>query len=288
MEFVMSCGISGSGKSTWGAGLGYTVVDSDEIRAHLWGNAEDQQHPEKVFEEMFTRTINALSNGNSVYYCATNLNFRKRMNTLAKIKKHFPDITYRCVVFNTPIEICKRRNAMRSRHVLDEVIDRQVRQFHCPVKNEGWDKIEIVCTEGYDEKELSEKIWNDVKNFGSQENPHHTLTLCDHMLKAIELVNVKNLKIKEQEMVLAATGIHDIGKAYTKSYDEAGIAHYYGHENYSAYLAMNMKMPLQVVQLVNYHMVMYQKSARTVWKERLGKEMWKLLKLIYEADSAAK
>ena len=70
-----------------------------------------------------------------------------------------------------------------------------------------------------------------------QDNPHHSLTLDEHMAAAVRCC-------KEQgygTMLERVAAYHDIGKRYTKQYCNArGIAtphaHYLGHENYGAYL----------------------------------------------------
>ena len=73
-EFVMTISIAAAGKSTWAnAQEGYCVFDSDLIRKELWGSETDQQNPDKIFNLMYRRAVEALSHGQSVIYCATNL-----------------------------------------------------------------------------------------------------------------------------------------------------------------------------------------------------------------------
>lgn len=290
-EVVFTVGIAASTKSTWASKFkeqNYLVLDSDLIRKECWGSETDQREPHVVFEVMYKRACEALSRGQSVIYCATNLASRHRINTLKQLKYRFPDITYRCVVFNVPMNICKELNMNRERKVPDWLFERQIRTFQMPVENEGWDEIEIITPISYDIKAFSERIWRDVKCFGSQENPHHTLSLWDHMLKTIDMTNVSNLSEENIFTVLCAAAVHDIGKVYTRTYDDKGIAHYYSHNNYGAYLSMNLLMPLRVVQLVAYHMCPYDSSAISTWKKRLGEELWDLVIRLHEGDENAK
>ena len=116
-EFVMTVGISGSGKSRWCYNQHNIatdiVADSDEIRRELWQDVNDQQNPDKVFHEMFVQTKSALSRNINVFYCATNLGMKYRIHTLNQIKRRFPDVHCRAVVFNTPLSICKEWNKKR-------------------------------------------------------------------------------------------------------------------------------------------------------------------------------
>lgn len=286
-EFVMTISIAAAGKSTWAnAQEGYCVLDSDLIRKELWGSETDQQNPDKVFNLMYRRAVEALSHGQSVIYCATNLSMRYRIHTLNQIKRCFPDVKYRAVVFNTPLFICKEWNKKRERQVPNWLFERQMKSFQMPVYNEGWDVIEIITPAEYDVKKFAENMWNDVRAAGSQDTPHHTLSLYDHLLDCVDKINVIGLGLSFDERVnmYSAAGIHDIGKAYTRSYDEYGIAHYYSHDSYGAFLAMNMKLPIEVIQLVCYHMKPYDSNASSVWEKRLGEELWRKILILHEAD----
>lgn len=286
-EFVMTVGISGSGKSCWcydQHNIATDIVaDSDEIRKELWKDPNDQQNPDKVFSEMFARTKSALSRNINVFYCATNLNMKYRIHTLNQIKRRFPDVKCRAVVFNTPLSICKEWNKKRERQVPDWLFERQIKQFQMPVYNEGWDVIEIVTPAEYNGIEFSHSMWNDVRAIGSQDNPNHTLTLYDHLQACIDNLNLPN-DYEDTKNLCIAAGVHDIGKAYTRSYDENGVAHYYSHDSYGTYVAMNMRLPVEVIQLVCYHMKPYDTNASSVWEKRLGEELWKKILILHDAD----
>ena len=75
-------GISGSGKSTYATGLQKSLkselVQTDEIRVELCGNAEDQSKNGQVFAVARTRVSQFLSEGKNVIIDATSLNRKDR------------------------------------------------------------------------------------------------------------------------------------------------------------------------------------------------------------------
>ena len=289
VECIFTVGLAASGKSSWAnAQEGYLVLDSDLIRKELYGSETDQQNPTKVFDLMYKRASMALARGQSVICCSTNLNMKYRIHALNQLKHKHPDVYYRCVIFNTPVEVCREWNQQRERHVPDWLFDKQMRTFQCPVENEGWYSIETVTPKKYSKVDFRNRVWDDVRAVGSQDNPHHTLTLYDHLLDCINKVRLTSLKDeKDGFYVLTAASVHDIGKAYTRSYDDNGVAHYYNHENVGAYLSMNMGMPLEVIQLANYHMIPYNKDACANWEKRLGEELWRKILILHDADEEA-
>ena len=181
LEFVVTVAISGAGKTTWAHKQDEThlVIDSDEMRGRLLGDEADQSQNARVFDEMFRITCNALRAGQPVIYCATNLSSRRRINLLKQIRQKFPDVICRCVIFNTPVEICREHNSSRSRVVPAYVIDKQLRQFEVPYYGEGWDKIEVI-NYGNSSDEQWKEIHQKVNDFGSQKNKHHNLSLAAH------------------------------------------------------------------------------------------------------------
>jgi tRNA nucleotidyltransferase (CCA-adding enzyme) len=62
-----------------------------------------------------------------------------------------------------------------------------------------------------------------------------------------------------------AAKYHDLGKLYTRSFDDQGIAHYYGHDSVGAYKFMqtiefwlsqnySMEEVFEIIFYINYHM----------------------------------
>lgn len=288
-EAIFCIGIAASGKTTWAhQQKGYIVLDSDQLRLKLWGSEINQRDPHKVFDLMYKRGREQLLAGNSVIFCSTNLSMKYRMHAIHQLA-NIPDIIFKAVIFNTPVDICRENNKKRARQVPDWLFERQVKQFQCPVMTEGFDNIEIITPFYYNRVEFSHSMWNDVRAIGSQDNPHHTLTLYDHLQACIDKLNLSKASNDEESMSLCfAAGLHDVGKAYTRSYDENGVAHYYNHEAVSAYVAMNMNCQLEIIQLINYHMLPFNVSAISTWKKRLGNDLWNKIMILHEADLAAK
>lgn len=242
MELIMFVGIPASGKSTQSSfyrEMGYLVLSSDEIRETLLGGASLESQPEKeragvhskVYEVIRKRTMDALKKGQSVVVDATNLNRKRRMTFLDQFKKM--NCIKKCVLFITNAQICIQRNRLRTGNarVPDEGMHHMLSCFECPNYWEGWDEIVPVVSDGEYKFPFDE-----IKGF-DQHNPHHTLTLDMHMEKAA-------LILKEQgasDSLIRAAQYHDIGKLYTKRFEtmrgeSTEHAHYFGHDNYGAYL----------------------------------------------------
>lgn len=232
--FIMLCGISGSGKSTWAQHWATSeprpsnvnIISSDAIREELYGDASIQRNHAKVFSLMLERTKRALDKKETVIYDATNLNEKRRIALLNELKGY--NCPKACVVFITDPAVCADRQEYRERKVSNEVIWKQVKQFQPPHKNEGWDRIFIYVTgrEGYNVN----KFLNLANDF-DQHNPHHKLTLAKHCNKAYKYAAENNCG----EIVRIAALWHDIGKLMTQTFDNNKVAHYYSHENVSAY-----------------------------------------------------
>ena len=292
ITFYMTCGPAASGKSTWAHDMALKdsnllVLDSDVLREELCnGNWADQSHNDEVFAEMQKRTIAALQAGHSVVYCATNLSMKRRIQLLERLRKMFPQYIYECRVFVRTLDTLFAQNDGREHRVPSYVINRQLRQFQLPVKNEGWDNI------SYDIEKVSLDYWHDIQRrveaFGSQDNPHHTLTLSEHLEACFDLMNSMAYHASPNFLnLLQAADWHDVGKIFTRTYDEEGIAHYFGHENIGAQIALLCGVKPYVAQLINYHMVPYEYKALTTWKKRFDEDMWDDLLLLHRADEGA-
>lgn len=284
-NFIMLVGIPAVGKDTWARDYikkhpNTVIHSSDDIREELYGDASHQGSPIKVFELMHSRTLRDLRTGKDVIYNATNIKYKDRKSILSQLKK-IDNLTCYCKIFVAPIEVCKERNAKRERVVPDFVYDRMLGSFQVPFYNEGFDDIEIVKAWDGDSLEYMKEILEKVKEFGDQKNPHHTLSLQEHCQEAARLAFEKGY-----DGISAA--LHDIGKIYTQSFDEAGVAHYLNHGEVGSYLSLVMGFNLEIAQLICYHMLIYNyKGGEDAWRKRLGEELWKKLEQLHECDVGA-
>ena len=292
ITFYMTCGPAASGKSTWAHDMALKdsnllVLDSDVLREELCnGNWADQSHNAQVFEEMYDRTVEAMKREiDDIYYVATNLSMKRRIQLLERLRKMFPQYIYECRVFVRTYETLHAQNESREHCVPSYVINRQLRQFQLPVKNEGWDNIT------YDIEKVSLDYYYDIQRrveaFGSQDSPYHHLTLSEHLESCLDLMTLIAPTSTNMFDLLQAADWHDVGKIFTRTYDEEGIAHYFGHENVGAQIALLCGLKPYVAQLINYHMVPYEYKVLTTWKKRFDEDMWNDLFLLHRADEGA-
>lgn len=288
-KFIMLFGLPASGKSYWAKAHlnGSNIwISSDNFRESL-GADKDNNY---IFNTMHSCTIDALTKGLTVIYDATNLARKHRMAILSEVKRKFPAVFCSIEVFMAPTEVLKERNSHRTGAgcVPDEVFQKMLCSFQFPQFFEGWDEIHMNEHNQYQLADMANATDFD------QMNPHHKLTLWDHSSKAREI-----MKDHYGDAVMReAAFFHDLGKPYTQTFDENGVAHYYGHENAGAYMyalhAFELELYsfneiLDILFLINYHMRPYQWSDRTFQKDLklFGADKIKKLKLIHFCDEEA-
>ena len=288
-RFVMLVGLPASGKSTWTKwvceGWGAVCVSSDAIRAELYGDEAIQGKPAEVFKIAKDRIVHWLNKGKDVILDATNMSSKRRIAMLRELKQRAKQSFYaECQVFATPIEICVERDAERDRTVGRSVIEEMAKHFEVPYYHEGWDYIGLHCSEDW---VSNDELIDEMIGF-DQQNPHHTLDLFQHTLAAFR--SVGDNQVYRGEAALW----HDIGKLFTQTFDEKGVAHYYSHENVGAYTFLclrdtrlfNTEDALLVATLINYHMQPYfcgdDEDRFTEWGRKRGmtdeliEDIWQL------------
>lgn len=263
----MLCGLPGSGKSQYAeriaAEYDFTIHASDALRKELFGDENYQDKNEELFDTLHRRIKRDLRNGKNVIYDATNISRKRRMaflRSLGNIECH------KCCVFiPTPYETCLKVNKKRGRTVPEEVIERMYKSFQVPHRSEGFDSVFV----DYSVLRKNLNIHNLIKRLDkvSQDNPHHKLTIGEHCKEAVCYIaqHTKSVELRW------AAYIHDIGKGFCKQFKNSygsptKYAHYYGHENVSAYLAVGYLRPhfsstetiLDIAFLVNNHMRLMQ------------------------------
>lgn len=284
---ILLVGPPGSGKTTYAEKYiakhdNAIHLSSDKIRAELWGNEATQGDNNEVFSLMQSRAIEALNNGQSVVYDSTNMT-RKDRSYIISICPKFVKIEAHVVW--APIETCIERDAARERTVGKEVIDRMLKRFQPVFYDEGIHEIKIILPDGFDENVYWDKLIDSMKV--PHDNPHHTLNIHDHCVKACKYV-IREVGIIS-EIVMAAL-LHDVGKPYVKAFVDGNgnpceTAHYYSHQNLSAYMSYGMAYGSPFLPwLVGTHMDPF---LNTKYYNRLPAYLKKQVDLLHEADKAA-
>lgn len=292
-KFMMLVGIPGSGKSLFAELLAKKenaeIVSSDKIREEICGDTNDQSKNDDVFKLLHNRIKENLKTGKNTIYDATNINSKRRraflieLNTISCKKE--------CYVMTTPYEKCLKNNMSRERKVPEDVIKRMYMNWTTPYWFEGWDDIILISTE-------KSEIWaeNYTEDFATfdQENPHHLLSLGNHMLMAETLAET------DDETLKMALRLHDIGKPFTKTFvnkkgETTEIAHYYSHHNCGAYDSLSFLYPddihpLDVSILIGLHMEPYfweYEKTRNKYKRLWGEELYNKVMELHKYDVLA-
>ena len=292
---------AGSGKSTIAARIaeqtGAIIVSSDLIRKELYGDENCQDNPTRVFDLVHRRIKCELYCGNDVIMDATNLSCKRRIALLRSLA-HLECEKHCVVVIATPEDIEHRMKA-RDRKVPMEVVHKQIAQFQCPHFYEGWDDIRIEWTSQIVRCLESCKAL-DNESFIPHDNPHHSLSVRQHMVRAEEIVSANPLASSDDEWIAR---IHDWGKPRVKTFTDrkgnpTNVAHYRNHQNVSAYYSLvfegaNRDYPvvqaLDEACIIQWHMEHYLRkgSALERFYEMIGPELSRRLHILEEADKAA-
>ena len=296
---IVLIGLPGSGKSFVAKRIAkdnddVVVVSSDAIREEFYGDANDQSHNDKVFRIVNKKLKEGLLAGKKVILDATNISKKRRKALLRDLKNP----KSMAIVMAVPEYICKKRDEERDRHVGPDVINKMIKNWCPPHFSEGFDFISIVYD--YDN---SANFYNPILALESavqinHDNPHHSLSIGGHMLKAGELIQ-EEFKDDCPFYLYAAALLHDCGKPYVKFYGEDGVAHYYNHQNYGSYLGLfyadymkfSLEETLDFINIIYYHMeplLSWKRSEKAHAKaiEELGSLYNDIMK-VHKADVAA-
>lgn len=266
-KFTMLIGLPGSGKTTYARSLlqrneDWVHISSDEItnRSRLPGESVDYQN---TFEEMYQRTALQLEHGGNVIYDATNLASKRRRSILNRIEKFEPETE--AIVFLTSYPLLKKRNSQRRAidRVPDHIIERYIRAFQLPRKDEKFDWIRFLSMPPY--KEINpEQLKEQAFSFGEHElffkSFEETLpmtetaemrALLQQNYKIIEEIQKGVRDPDEQELLSWTILLHNIGKAYVRKNLPIEQDNFYGYEHVSACLAypvlLSLQFPLQFI-----------------------------------------
>jgi len=295
-KLIMMIGLPASGKSTIAKNISKSIEanihSSDELRLEMYGSYNVFDKNSELFNKLHKRILNDLGNSINVIYDATNLSLKKRRAFLATVPNN---VFIEAIVVATDIHKCLMRDSNRKKIVGKNVILKMWENFQFPLETEGFDNIEIKYTHDFEYRE-NLKNWNKCAHNFNQDNPHHSLNLYEHMLKAMANYGSNNSSCSEyydtfKVEIYMALVIHDIGKLWTKTFKNkkgivTDVAHYYNHQNVSAYQSMflfdrdekksyNLNY---ILQLINYHMQPYSIStekSKKKWLAIFGETLYK-------------
>lgn len=298
-------GIPGSGKSFIGEKLAEKynarILSSDKYRGLICGDENCQARNQEVFSQLYRDLISFLKSGINCVFDATNVTRKDRARIFNQIKA-IANVEVIAYVMRTPIEVCIERDAQRERTVGVDVIHKFVSRYQFPQKFEGFSQIIIDNYIEPDSRKFllealpyQKKIQEQMEVY-DQENPHHIHTLLRHSVALAEHYDPC------EGIEYQAGRLHDIGKLYTKSYDDQGIAHYYNHDSWGIYKIL--ESPLlefltykhtedelyEALALINYHMKAHKDirgSNETKYRKIFGDSLYNKLIKFADADIEA-
>ena len=323
---VVTVGLPSSGKTSWvddfigeNQGKAIDVISSDKIREEVFNDIEDQNHNSEVFDLMKRRTKESLSQGHIAIYEATNISSKRRRALLNELNKYYDKAI--CLFKYKRLIACQIDNEKRDREVPSDVIDRMYRNFEIPHKNEGFDEIivdfdektnlylgnkskggigflkdELLAIETYDDyKSLLCQLGLNQCIDMPQDSKWHTLSLSKHMYFCFRAV--REYHWHDINLVIASM-LHDISKPNVRIEDkDKKYAHYYGHENASAYdvidvllryVRIDIEDILEIAWLIGNHMKLKKNIDKDKFSNIIGYDDYLRLEALDNADNSAK
>ena len=323
---VVTVGLPGSGKTSWvkefieeNQDKIIDIISSDKIREEVFNDIEDQNHNGEVFDLMKRRTKESLSQGHIAIYEATNISSKRRRALLKELNKYYDKAI--CLFKYKRLSACQIDNEERDREVPSDVIDRMYRNFEIPHKNEGFDEIivdfdektnlylgnkskggigilkdELLAIETYDDyKSLLCQLGLNQCIDMPQDSKWHTLSLSKHMYFCFRAI--REYHWHDINLVIASM-LHDISKPKVRTEDkDQKYAHYYGHENASAYdvidillryVRIDIEDILEIAWLIGNHMKLKKDIDKDKFSNIIGYDDYLRLEALDNADNSAK
>ncbi|MFZ1386956.1 MAG: ATP-binding protein [Thiolinea sp.] len=160
-HLLITCGVSGSGKSTWLQQHypKYERISLDELREQWNGDRGSQEHSGEIRQQAKEALKAALREKRGVIWDATNVrkDFRSMVADLGR--DYHALVTL--VMFLLPESELRKNNRAREHAVPDSVLDRQLESYQVPTLNEAhqfWvvgGKGELLWRSGFIESDLS-------------------------------------------------------------------------------------------------------------------------------------
>ncbi|MBD2536539.1 WYL domain-containing protein [Nostoc flagelliforme FACHB-838] len=185
-------GIPGSGKTTFAVELAklgnYRIVSTDAIRQQLYGDASIQGEWSQIEEKVISEIVDAIAQGDSVIYDATNAKRIWRIDLLIKLNSSLAclvqqgeEVLWMGWYLQTPIATCKLWNQKRTRQVPDMIIENMHKSLleFPPVAAEGFASVkEIdVTSPKFDIQQIPIQIQQLPRTLTNRANRNRHITL---------------------------------------------------------------------------------------------------------------
>lgn len=149
-QFIVLCGIPGSGKSTWiknhlASFSGYTkVVSRDDIRFSIVKEDEEYfSHETEVYNKFIEEIKDGIEHCDTTIADATHINVASRSKLLRSLGDSIKNIKIMAVVIKPSLDVALAQNAQREGRKLVPrgQVRRMYYQFTKPTLEEGFDEI---------------------------------------------------------------------------------------------------------------------------------------------------
>lgn len=140
---LLAVGLPGAGKSSYFARLGVHPLSSDAVRLLLADDETDQTIHTQVFATLrYIAGQRIALNRPATYIDATNLTLRDRLPWIALARDN--NCAIEALYFDTPLDLCKTRNAARGRKVPPAALTLMAAALVPPSAEEGFSRVEVV------------------------------------------------------------------------------------------------------------------------------------------------